>query len=76
MSNNFLGVSSLMKNCWKIIPKDRYDMKQVISLLEAMGENSELTEQCGAFLKHKENWKHAIYRQLKQLEVFRNLADF
>uniref|UniRef100_A0A0N5AQD9 Protein kinase domain-containing protein n=1 Tax=Syphacia muris TaxID=451379 RepID=A0A0N5AQD9_9BILA len=62
-----LALSELMKNCWKVNPKDRYDMKQVLSALDCIKEDSNFTEQCGIFLKHKENWKCEIYKQLKQL---------
>uniref|UniRef100_F1KTA7 Mitogen-activated protein kinase kinase kinase MLT n=1 Tax=Ascaris suum TaxID=6253 RepID=F1KTA7_ASCSU len=63
------ALSNLMKNCWKVDPKDRYDMRQIISSLESMQVNRELSEECGLFLKRKDEWMCEIEKQLQELEA-------
>uniref|UniRef100_A0A915APR1 Mitogen-activated protein kinase kinase kinase n=1 Tax=Parascaris univalens TaxID=6257 RepID=A0A915APR1_PARUN len=63
------ALSNLMKNCWKVDPKDRYDMRQIISSLESMQVNRELSEECGRFLKLKDEWMCEIEKQLQELEA-------
>ncbi|VDK48365.1 unnamed protein product [Anisakis simplex] len=59
----------LMKSCWKVNPKERYTMHQVIDALNAMRVNAELSKECGHFLKHKDEWKCEIEQQLEEIEA-------
>ncbi|PAV57043.1 hypothetical protein WR25_26111 [Diploscapter pachys] len=60
----------LMKNCWKISPKDRIIMKQILSELTQMESNPQIKGECQNFL-NKEDWKMEIQKQKKELEFKR-----
>jgi sterile alpha motif and leucine zipper-containing kinase AZK len=57
-------LANLLKNCWYSNPKDRIDMKQIISELEKMESNSELHLECTNFVKQKGEWRCEIDKQL------------
>ncbi|PAV57280.1 hypothetical protein WR25_04702 [Diploscapter pachys] len=58
----------LMKNCWRISPKDRIIMKQILTELTQMESNPQIKGECQNFL-NKEDWKIEIQKQKNELEV-------
>lgn len=58
-----------MKNCWKLKPEERYNMKQVLAVLGAVMENNDFNVQCQLFMSNKKEWKSEIDKQRKELEV-------
>ncbi|KAM6986584.1 mitogen-activated protein kinase kinase kinase 20 isoform 1-T1 [Aplochiton taeniatus] len=63
--------AELMKKCWLVDPKQRPVFKQILSTLESMSNDSQLSEQCNTFLHNKAEWRceiEATLERLKKLE--------
>uniref|UniRef100_A0A2D4J7M2 Serine-threonine/tyrosine-protein kinase catalytic domain-containing protein n=2 Tax=Micrurus lemniscatus lemniscatus TaxID=129467 RepID=A0A2D4J7M2_MICLE len=63
--------AELMLQCWEADPKKRPSFKQIISILDAMSNDSNLPDQCNSFLHNKAEWRceiEATLDRLKRLE--------
>ncbi|VDK52048.1 unnamed protein product [Gongylonema pulchrum] len=65
-----------MKNCWKPKPEERFGMKQVLAVLEAVHEDSDFSTQCELFMAHKQEWRSEIEKQRKELEAGELKIDY
>jgi len=66
-----MELRKLLKDCWHTNPKDRIDMKTIITQLENMENNSELHMECTKFVNQKEAWRHEIETQLTALNAMK-----
>lgn len=62
------ALADVMRNCWKLKPEERYNMKQVLAVLDAVIENNDFNVQCQLFMLNKKEWKSEIDKQRKELE--------
>ncbi|XP_077584109.1 mitogen-activated protein kinase kinase kinase 20 isoform X1 [Stigmatopora nigra] len=60
--------ANLMRDCWMTDPKRRPTFKQILSTLEAMGNDSQLPQQCNSFLHNKSEWRGEIEATLDRLK--------
>nr|XP_061826614.1 mitogen-activated protein kinase kinase kinase 20-like [Nerophis lumbriciformis] len=63
--------AELMRDCWRTDPKERPTFKQILSTLESMWNDSQLSKQCNSFLHNKSEWRceiEATLERLKKLE--------
>ncbi|XP_061736007.1 mitogen-activated protein kinase kinase kinase 20 isoform X2 [Nerophis ophidion] len=63
--------AELMRNCWRTDPKERPTFKRILSTLESMWNDSQLSKQCNSFLHNKSEWRceiEATLERLKKLE--------
>ncbi|KAM9804776.1 mitogen-activated protein kinase kinase kinase 20 isoform 2-T2 [Neosynchiropus ocellatus] len=61
----------LMSQCWRTEPKERPVFRQILSTLESMSRDSQLSQQCNSFLHSKAEWRceiEATLERLKKLE--------
>ncbi|XP_053733938.1 mitogen-activated protein kinase kinase kinase 20 isoform X2 [Synchiropus splendidus] len=61
----------LMSKCWRTEPKERPVFRQILSTLESMARDSQLSQQCNSFLQSKAEWRceiEATLERLKKLE--------
>uniref|UniRef100_A0A0N4ZEY9 Mitogen-activated protein kinase kinase kinase n=1 Tax=Parastrongyloides trichosuri TaxID=131310 RepID=A0A0N4ZEY9_PARTI len=60
-------LGTLIKSCWRTEPKNRLDMREVITKLELMAKNDDLNDECRRFMERKLDWMHEIEEQICQL---------
>ncbi|KIH62964.1 hypothetical protein ANCDUO_06744 [Ancylostoma duodenale] len=60
----------LMEKCWKMNPKERLNMKEILGELHHISRNSETQKECSEFLE-KENWHEEIIKQKQQVDKMR-----
>uniref|UniRef100_A0A0K0DZ30 Protein kinase domain-containing protein n=1 Tax=Strongyloides stercoralis TaxID=6248 RepID=A0A0K0DZ30_STRER len=60
-------LATLIKSCWRTEPKNRLDMREVITKLELMANNDDLNDECRRFMERKLEWMHEIEEQITQL---------
>uniref|UniRef100_A0A0N5BPH7 Protein kinase domain-containing protein n=1 Tax=Strongyloides papillosus TaxID=174720 RepID=A0A0N5BPH7_STREA len=60
-------LATLIKSCWRTEPKNRLDMREVITKLELMAKNDDLNDECRRFMERKLEWMHEIEEQISQL---------
>ncbi|KAK0417250.1 hypothetical protein QR680_012904 [Steinernema hermaphroditum] len=65
-------LANLLRSCWRAEPEERPTMREVVTELERIGQNEELTEEVATFVKEDQRqWKEEIGRQLRQLDDLR-----
>ncbi|EPB70831.1 protein tyrosine kinase [Ancylostoma ceylanicum] len=63
-------LKTLMEKCWKMNPKERLNMKEILGELHNISKNSETQKECCEFLE-KENWHEETIKQKEQVEKMR-----
>ncbi|KAL6728477.1 hypothetical protein Aduo_010248 [Ancylostoma duodenale] len=63
-------LKTLMEKCWKMNPKERLNMKEILGELHHISRNSETQKECSEFLE-KENWHEEIIKQKQQVDKMR-----
>ncbi|KAL7881825.1 hypothetical protein AOLI_G00086740 [Acnodon oligacanthus] len=58
----------LMRKCWETEPSKRPLFKEILSTLEAMCNDSQLSDQCNSFLQNKAEWRREIEATLERLK--------
>ncbi|XP_072540018.1 protein kinase Npk [Salminus brasiliensis] len=61
--------ADLMRSCWVAEPKERPVFKQILFTLEAMCNDSKLSDQCNSFLHNKAEWRCEIDATLERLKT-------
>ncbi|KAM9485999.1 mitogen-activated protein kinase kinase kinase 20 isoform 1-T2 [Clarias gariepinus] len=60
--------ANLMRKCWETDPVKRPLFKEILSILEAMCNDSQLSDQCNSFLQNKAEWRREIEATLDRLK--------
>ncbi|KAK2850009.1 hypothetical protein Q7C36_008792 [Tachysurus vachellii] len=60
--------ANLMRKCWETEPLKRPLFKEILSILEAMCNDSQLSDQCNSFLQNKAEWRREIEATLDRLK--------
>ncbi|XP_062861737.1 mitogen-activated protein kinase kinase kinase 20 isoform X2 [Trichomycterus rosablanca] len=60
--------ANLMRRCWETDPVKRPLFKEILSILEVMCNDSQLSEQCNSFLHNKAEWRREIEATLDRLK--------
>ncbi|KAK3543008.1 hypothetical protein QTP70_008694 [Hemibagrus guttatus] len=60
--------ANLMRKCWETEPMKRPLFKEILSILEAMRNDSQLSDQCNSFLHNKAEWRREIEATLDRLK--------
>ncbi|XP_072541935.1 mitogen-activated protein kinase kinase kinase 20 isoform X1 [Salminus brasiliensis] len=60
--------AGLMRRCWETDPVKRPLFKEILSTLEAMCNDSQLSDQCNSFLQNKAEWRREIEATLERLK--------
>ncbi|XP_026768287.1 mitogen-activated protein kinase kinase kinase 20 isoform X1 [Pangasianodon hypophthalmus] len=60
--------ANLMRKCWETEPMKRPLFKEILSILEAMCNDSQLSDQCNSFLQNKAEWRREIEATLDRLK--------
>ncbi|KAI4871963.1 hypothetical protein NFI96_021267 [Prochilodus magdalenae] len=60
--------AGLMRKCWETDPTKRPVFKEILSTLEAMCNDSQLSDQCNSFLQNKAEWRREIEATLERLK--------
>ncbi|XP_066542507.1 mitogen-activated protein kinase kinase kinase 20 isoform X2 [Hoplias malabaricus] len=60
--------AGLMRKCWETEPTKRPLFKEILSTLEAMCNDSQLSDQCNSFLQNKAEWRREIEATLERLK--------
>ncbi|KAG7331101.1 hypothetical protein KOW79_005070 [Hemibagrus wyckioides] len=60
--------ANLMRKCWETEPMKRPLFKEILSILEAMCNDSQLSDQCNSFLHNKAEWRREIEATLDRLK--------
>ncbi|XP_017547855.2 mitogen-activated protein kinase kinase kinase 20 isoform X1 [Pygocentrus nattereri] len=58
----------LMRKCWETEPSKRPVFKEILSTLEAMCNDSQLSDRCNSFLQNKAEWRREIEATLERLK--------
>ncbi|RCN31590.1 protein tyrosine kinase, partial [Ancylostoma caninum] len=61
-------LKTLMEKCWKMNPKERLNMKEILGELHHISRNSETQKECSEFLE-KKNWHEEIIKQKQQVDL-------
>ncbi|CAD6185977.1 unnamed protein product [Caenorhabditis auriculariae] len=67
-------LSQLLHSCWKMQPKDRLTMKQILKTLTTMEENPKIHEACAKSL-NADDWKAEIRKQKQDVEKMKQDLD-
>uniref|UniRef100_A0A8B9KW07 Protein kinase domain-containing protein n=1 Tax=Astyanax mexicanus TaxID=7994 RepID=A0A8B9KW07_ASTMX len=60
--------AGLMRKCWETDSVKRPLFKEIMSTLEAMCNDSQLSDQCNSFLQNKAEWRREIEATLERLK--------
>ncbi|XP_036422407.1 mitogen-activated protein kinase kinase kinase 20 isoform X4 [Colossoma macropomum] len=60
--------AGLMRKCWETESSKRPLFKEILSTLEAMCNDSQLSDQCNSFLQNKAEWRREIEATLERLK--------
>ncbi|KAF7638530.1 hypothetical protein Mgra_00001904 [Meloidogyne graminicola] len=65
-------LADLLERCWKQSPKDRPEMRYVLTLLEKLSQDKDLRAECALFVNQSNGeWNKIIKKQLKELDTLK-----